>query len=239
MAEAAAGFLEQLKSCIVWSWTYLWTVWFFIVLFLVYILRVPLRLNDNLSTGQARRPAAPPPPRKVSASRPGSRPAGTRARGRAASGGRPSPAALAGPPYLEAGGARHRSPPPHPRAGVSGPPPGCPRRAPRAPESVLGVLGGSSIGTAARRRAALSCAARAHAWPGAVGARSGGCGWSRFPEGVAVMWTGRACPEVLLGAGNDVSGHPTECLGDTRTRGDLGFLTSTDEVFMFSLLSSV
>ncbi|KAL6034553.1 hypothetical protein STEG23_034991 [Scotinomys teguina] len=53
MAEAAAGFLEQLKSCIVWSWTYLWTVWFFIVLFLVYILRVPLRINDNLGTGRA------------------------------------------------------------------------------------------------------------------------------------------------------------------------------------------
>ncbi|XP_029421401.1 suppressor of tumorigenicity 7 protein isoform X6 [Nannospalax galili] len=50
MAEAAGGFLEQLKSCIVWSWTYLWTVWFFIVLFLVYILRVPLKLSDNLST---------------------------------------------------------------------------------------------------------------------------------------------------------------------------------------------
>uniref|UniRef100_A0A2I3GF39 Suppression of tumorigenicity 7 n=1 Tax=Nomascus leucogenys TaxID=61853 RepID=A0A2I3GF39_NOMLE len=47
---AATGFLEQLKSCIVWSWTYLWTVWFFIVLFLVYILRVPLKINDNLST---------------------------------------------------------------------------------------------------------------------------------------------------------------------------------------------
>ncbi|XP_049750390.1 suppressor of tumorigenicity 7 protein isoform X2 [Elephas maximus indicus] len=50
MAEAGTGFLEQLKSCIVWSWTYLWTVWFFIVLFLVYILRVPLKINDNLST---------------------------------------------------------------------------------------------------------------------------------------------------------------------------------------------
>lgn len=54
MAEAGTGFLEQLKSCIVWSWTYLWTVWFFIVLFLVYILRVPLKINDNLSTGKAR-----------------------------------------------------------------------------------------------------------------------------------------------------------------------------------------
>ncbi|XP_074124315.1 suppressor of tumorigenicity 7 protein isoform X2 [Sminthopsis crassicaudata] len=50
MAEAGPGFLEQLKSCIVWSWTYLWTVWFFIMLFLVYILRVPLKINDNLST---------------------------------------------------------------------------------------------------------------------------------------------------------------------------------------------
>uniref|UniRef100_A0A6I8RWH4 Suppression of tumorigenicity 7 n=1 Tax=Xenopus tropicalis TaxID=8364 RepID=A0A6I8RWH4_XENTR len=45
---AGAGFLEQLKSCMVWSWTYLWTVWFFLVLFLVYILRVPLRINANL-----------------------------------------------------------------------------------------------------------------------------------------------------------------------------------------------
>uniref|UniRef100_A0A8C0Z3E4 Suppression of tumorigenicity 7 n=2 Tax=Canis lupus familiaris TaxID=9615 RepID=A0A8C0Z3E4_CANLF len=50
MAEAGAGLLEQLKSCIVWSWTYLWTVWFFLVLFLVYVLRVPLRINDNWSS---------------------------------------------------------------------------------------------------------------------------------------------------------------------------------------------
>lgn len=91
MAEAGTGFLEQLKSCIVWSWTYLWTVWFFIVLFLVYILRVPLKINDNLSTGKAGAagPAAlaPPPPRKVSATRAGPRLAGAggraRARGRA------------------------------------------------------------------------------------------------------------------------------------------------------------
>ncbi|KAF6086915.1 suppression of tumorigenicity 7 [Phyllostomus discolor] len=49
MAEAGTGFLEQLKSYIVSSWTYLWAVWFFIVLFLVYILRVPLKI-DNWST---------------------------------------------------------------------------------------------------------------------------------------------------------------------------------------------
>lgn len=53
MAEAGTGFLEQLKSCIVWSWTYLWTLWFFLMLFLVYILRVPLKINDNLTTGTA------------------------------------------------------------------------------------------------------------------------------------------------------------------------------------------
>ncbi|XP_048463860.1 suppressor of tumorigenicity 7 protein homolog [Rhincodon typus] len=50
MAEVGSSLLEQLKSCIVWSWTYLWTLWFFLMLFLVYILRVPLKINDNLST---------------------------------------------------------------------------------------------------------------------------------------------------------------------------------------------
>lgn len=55
MAEAGAGFLEQLKSCLVWSWTSLWTLWFFLMLFLVYLLRVPLKLNDNLTTGKRRR----------------------------------------------------------------------------------------------------------------------------------------------------------------------------------------
>lgn len=82
MAEAGTGFLEQLKSCIVWSWTYLWTVWFFVVLFLVYILRVPLKINDNLSAGKAAAagPAAlaPPPPRKVSVTRPAPQQAGAR-----------------------------------------------------------------------------------------------------------------------------------------------------------------
>ncbi|XP_067855641.1 suppressor of tumorigenicity 7 protein homolog isoform X3 [Heptranchias perlo] len=50
MAEVGTSLMEQLKSCIVWSWTYLWTLWFFLMLFLVYILRVPLKINDNLST---------------------------------------------------------------------------------------------------------------------------------------------------------------------------------------------
>ncbi|XP_072407602.1 suppressor of tumorigenicity 7 protein homolog isoform X2 [Chiloscyllium punctatum] len=50
MAEVGSSLLEQFKSCVAWSWTYLWTLWFFLMLFLVYILRVPLKINDNLST---------------------------------------------------------------------------------------------------------------------------------------------------------------------------------------------
>uniref|UniRef100_A0A8C6X9S6 Suppression of tumorigenicity 7 n=1 Tax=Naja naja TaxID=35670 RepID=A0A8C6X9S6_NAJNA len=49
MAETGAGFLEQLKSCIIWSWTYLWTLWFFAMLFLVYLLRAPLKINTSVS----------------------------------------------------------------------------------------------------------------------------------------------------------------------------------------------
>ncbi|KAG5273824.1 hypothetical protein AALO_G00155950 [Alosa alosa] len=41
------GLLEQLKSCIVWCWAYFWTVWFFVMLFLVNILRLPFKYNDS------------------------------------------------------------------------------------------------------------------------------------------------------------------------------------------------
>ncbi|XP_063436973.1 suppressor of tumorigenicity 7 protein homolog isoform X1 [Mytilus trossulus] len=48
-----AGFLsrifEKVKSWIHWSWTYLWAVWFILVVFVVYILRGPLKLTENLS----------------------------------------------------------------------------------------------------------------------------------------------------------------------------------------------
>ncbi|XP_053318621.1 suppressor of tumorigenicity 7 protein isoform X2 [Spea bombifrons] len=50
MAEAGTGFLEQLKSCMLCSWSSVWTVCFFFLLFLVYILRVPMKINANLST---------------------------------------------------------------------------------------------------------------------------------------------------------------------------------------------
>lgn len=47
MADNGAGLLEQLKSCIVWCWAYFWTVWFFVMLFLVNILRLPFRYSDS------------------------------------------------------------------------------------------------------------------------------------------------------------------------------------------------
>lgn len=186
MAEAAAGFLEQLKSCIVWSWTYLWTVWFFIVLFLVYILRVPLRINDNLSTGQARaRPPLPRPGKLVQVARSGSRPAGARARaGTRRFRSRPEPRGLGGP-SVPRGGRRATTP----RARVSGRPLAGPRRAPRAPELHPGL----ERPNCCDRRPAPRCAEKAHAWPGLRAHAPPGREWSLGPRGVAVRWIGRAC----------------------------------------------
>ncbi|XP_061178969.1 suppressor of tumorigenicity 7 protein homolog isoform X2 [Saccostrea echinata] len=48
-----AGFLsrctEKIKSWIHWSWTYLLAVWVVLVVFVVYILRGPLKLSENFS----------------------------------------------------------------------------------------------------------------------------------------------------------------------------------------------
>ncbi|XP_059806282.1 suppressor of tumorigenicity 7 protein homolog isoform X1 [Mobula hypostoma] len=50
MAEGgSAGFVERLKRCVSWSWTYLWALWFVLVFGLLYILRAPLKLHENLS----------------------------------------------------------------------------------------------------------------------------------------------------------------------------------------------
>lgn len=40
--------LGRLKSWITWSWTYLWALWFLLVIALVYILRGPLKITENL-----------------------------------------------------------------------------------------------------------------------------------------------------------------------------------------------
>ena len=47
-----ARFFDRIKGWIAWSWTYLWAVWFGLVLFVVYILRGPLKLGENITYGE-------------------------------------------------------------------------------------------------------------------------------------------------------------------------------------------
>lgn len=42
--------MERLKSWITWTWTYLWLIWFILVVFLFYMLKGPLKLTENVST---------------------------------------------------------------------------------------------------------------------------------------------------------------------------------------------
>lgn len=42
------AFISWIKSTISWSWNYLWGIWFALVVFLVYLLRAPLKLGENL-----------------------------------------------------------------------------------------------------------------------------------------------------------------------------------------------
>ncbi|EDO40754.1 predicted protein [Nematostella vectensis] len=44
-----APFLLKVKQWVGWSWTYLWGFWFLLVIFLLYILRAPLRLKENMN----------------------------------------------------------------------------------------------------------------------------------------------------------------------------------------------
>ena len=46
-----ADLFERFKSWITWTWTYLWLLWFILVVFLFYILKGPLKLTENVSTG--------------------------------------------------------------------------------------------------------------------------------------------------------------------------------------------
>lgn len=43
--------LNRLKSWLTWSWTYLWALWFILVLVLVYILRGPLKISESFENG--------------------------------------------------------------------------------------------------------------------------------------------------------------------------------------------
>uniref|UniRef100_A0A6P8IUU7 Protein ST7 homolog n=1 Tax=Actinia tenebrosa TaxID=6105 RepID=A0A6P8IUU7_ACTTE len=41
--------LGKIKQWVGWSWTYLWGFWFLLVIFLLYVLRTPLRLKENFN----------------------------------------------------------------------------------------------------------------------------------------------------------------------------------------------
>uniref|UniRef100_A0A1B6EYG7 Protein ST7 homolog n=3 Tax=Proconiini TaxID=565685 RepID=A0A1B6EYG7_9HEMI len=42
-------FLKEVRSCIIWSWTYFWALWILPLGISLYYLRVPLKLGDNLT----------------------------------------------------------------------------------------------------------------------------------------------------------------------------------------------
>ncbi|VDO28969.1 unnamed protein product [Onchocerca flexuosa] len=42
--------ITQLRSWVTWSWTYLWALWFLLVIALVYILRGPLHITESLES---------------------------------------------------------------------------------------------------------------------------------------------------------------------------------------------
>lgn len=41
--------MSNIKRWLSWSWTYLWLLWFILVIFLVYVLRGPLRISENIA----------------------------------------------------------------------------------------------------------------------------------------------------------------------------------------------
>ncbi|XP_013790619.1 suppressor of tumorigenicity 7 protein-like, partial [Limulus polyphemus] len=49
MAGESMGYMSTIKSWISWSWTYLWILWFILVIFLIYALRGPLRISENIT----------------------------------------------------------------------------------------------------------------------------------------------------------------------------------------------
>jgi len=51
MADFLRKMFDKIKIWIAWLWTYLWALWFLLVIFVVYILRGPLRIGENFTSG--------------------------------------------------------------------------------------------------------------------------------------------------------------------------------------------
>lgn len=52
MAGNVCRFFTKIKELIIWSWSYLWALWFLLVLSVVYYLRGPLKITDNIGMGE-------------------------------------------------------------------------------------------------------------------------------------------------------------------------------------------
>jgi hypothetical protein len=46
-----SNIIEKLKTIISISWTYLCILWFLLVIILIYVLKGPLKITENVSTG--------------------------------------------------------------------------------------------------------------------------------------------------------------------------------------------
>lgn len=52
MAGNVCRFFTKIKELIIWSWSYLWALWFLLVISVVYYLRGPLKITDNIGMGE-------------------------------------------------------------------------------------------------------------------------------------------------------------------------------------------
>ena len=53
MAGNVCRFFTKIKELIIWSWSYLWALWFLLVISVVYYLRGPLKITDNIGMGES------------------------------------------------------------------------------------------------------------------------------------------------------------------------------------------
>ena len=51
MALFLSMYFDMIKACITGLWAYLWILWLFLVFVIVYVLRGPLKLIENVSYG--------------------------------------------------------------------------------------------------------------------------------------------------------------------------------------------
>lgn len=51
MASVLSQYFNKIKGWIAWSWAYLLFIWILLVVFMIYMLRGPLRLGETVTQG--------------------------------------------------------------------------------------------------------------------------------------------------------------------------------------------